>query len=352
MGLLYEKILRPAFFRMEPETAHDRGKTALMALSAVPPLCSLMARYNRESARPFELFGLEFPNRVGLAAGMDKDGEFPRAAAALGFGHVEVGTVTATAQPGNPRPRLFRFPEEGALINRMGFNNKGVDAMATRLAKHFPRGKRLIPVGVNIGKSKATALDKAVQDYITCFRRLAGQADYFTINVSSPNTQGLRELQTKAYLAELLSSLRSENVKLAKKLGHREHPMLLKIAPDLTFAEIDLVLELLLENKFSGIVATNTTTERPEGFPRDEKGGLSGLPLHRRSRGIINYIHKATEGKLPIIGVGGIDSPESAGASIDAGASLVQIYTSWVYRGPFHAAKLARSLKAREEVWI
>ncbi len=339
---------------MEPEQAHDRGRTALMALGSFPPLCALLRRYNRiRSDKPVRLFGLTFPNRVGLAAGMDKDGEFTRAVEALGFGHAEVGTVTPEAQPGNPRPRLFRHPEQGALVNRMGFNNKGAAAMARTLAKAYPKGRRSMPVGVNIGKAKATSLDHAIEDYLACFRSLADQADYFTINISSPNTQGLRELQTQSHLRELLNRIREVNRSHAKKLGHPPHPLLLKIAPDLEFRELDTILEVLLELEYDGIIATNTTVDRPTGFPSKESGGLSGGSfLRRKSTAIVNYIHLATQGKLPIIGVGGVDSPESAGEKLDAGADLVQLYTGWVYRGPFLARDLARALKSRDQDWI
>lgn len=354
MGLIYEKIVRPALFRMEPEQAHDRGRTALMAMGAVPMLCNLVRRYNlvRED-KPVKLFGLDFPNRVGLAAGMDKDGEFPKAIEALGFGHAEVGTVTPEGQPGNPRPRLFRYPEHNALINRMGFNNKGAQSMLNALSKHYPKGKRGMPLGVNIGKAKTTSLEQAADDYLACFRKLADQADYFTINISSPNTQGLRDLQTGAYLRDLLRTLRDENLSYAKKLGHEPHPLLLKIAPDLSFKEIDQIITVLLDLHYDGIIATNTTIARPTGFSSNETGGLSGGAfIRKRSTDVINYIYKATEGKLPIIGVGGIDSAESAGEKIDAGASLVQIYTGWVYRGPFFARELAKALKAKGEDWI
>ena len=354
MGFIYEKIVRPAFFKMEPEQAHDRGRNALMAMGAVPMLCQLVRRYNLvKEDKPVKLFGLEFANRVGLAAGMDKDGEFPKAIEALGFGHAEVGTVTPEGQPGNPRPRLFRYPEHNALINRMGFNNKGAKNMLNTLSKHYPKGKRNMPVGVNIGKAKTTSLENAVDDYLACFHQLVDQADYFTINISSPNTQGLRELQTETYLRDLLSALRDENRAHAKKLGHDPHPLLLKIAPDLNFKEIDQIIAVLLDLQYDGIIATNTSTARPTGFPSKETGGLSGGSfLRRRSTDVINYIYKATEGKLPIIGVGGIDSAESAGEKIDAGASLVQIYTGWVYRGPFFARELAKALKAKGENWI
>lgn len=354
MAPVYENLIRPILFRMEPEQAHDRGRSLLMALGVFPSLCGLLRGYNliREE-KPIRLWGLEFPNRVGLAAGMDKDGEFPRAIEALGFGFSEVGTVTPKPQPGNSRPRLFRIPEKEALINRMGFNNKGAEAMAETLSRHFPKNKRRMPVGVNIGKGKATVLDHAVDDYLAGFRMLADQADYFAINVSSPNTEGLRDLQGCAYLRELLGALRAENVNHAKKLGRSTHPLLLKIAPDVSYRELDRILEISLENEFQGIIATNTTVERPPGFPSKESGGLSGGRfLAQRSTDMIRYIYQSTGGKLPIIGVGGVDSPESAGEKLDAGASLVQIYTSWVYRGPFHARVLAKALRARGADWI
>lgn len=354
MGAIYENIIRPALFRMDPEQAHDRGRTALMTLSALPPLCRLLRRFNQVCEdQPVELFGLEFPNRVGLAAGMDKDGEFPRAIEALGFGHTEVGTITPEAQPGNPRPRLFRHPEYGSLVNRMGFNNQGAEKMLKSLSRHYPKGKRGIPVGVNIGKAKTTSLEHAVDDYLSCFRKLAEQADYFTINVSSPNTQGLRDLQSEAHLRQLLGAIREENLSQAKKLGRKAHPLLLKIAPDLSFREIDQVLAVLMDLSYDGIIATNTTIQRPNGFPDRETGGLSGGAfIRRKSTEVINYIYKATEGKLPIIGVGGIDSPEAAGEKLDAGASMIQLYTGWVYRGPFFARDLAKALKSRGEHWI
>jgi dihydroorotate dehydrogenase len=355
MGAIYKNLIRPICFRMEPEQAHNRVAALLKLMSATPTLCALVRRYNQvREDKPVKLFGLEFPNRVGLAAGMDKDGEFVRAIEALGFGHAEVGTVTPQGQPGNPRPRLFRYPESETLINRMGFNNKGAEAMLHSLTKHYPKGKkRGIPVGVNIGKAKATALDQAVDDYLSCFRTLADQADYFTINISSPNTPGLRELQSADYLRDLLTTLRDENISYAKKLGHKPHPLLLKIAPDLTFSQIDQIVEVLLDLDYSGIIASNTTISRPAGFTSNETGGMSGgVDLAKRSNDVINYIYRATEGKLPIIGVGGIDSAESAGEKIDAGASMVQIYTGWIYRGPLFACELARALKSKGEDWV
>lgn len=354
MGCIYENIIRPILFKMEPEQAHDLGRAALIMLKGMPPVCSLFRWCNQiREDKPVKLFGLEFPNRVGLAAGMDKDGEFPGAVEALGFGHAEVGTVTPQAQPGNPRPRLFRYPEQQLLVNRMGFNNKGAETMLNNLSKYYPKGKRGMPVGVNIGKAKATSLDQAVEDYLASFRTLADQADYFTINISSPNTPGLRDLQSKGYLRDLLTTLGDENRHYAKKLGYQPHPLLLKIAPDLTYAEIDQIVEVLLDLDYAGIIATNTTVKRPRGFSSTETGGMSGGPdLQKRSNEVINYIHRATAGKLPIIGVGGIDSAAAAGAKMDAGASLVQLYTGWVFRGPFFAKVLAKALKSHGEDWI
>ena len=354
MGFIYENIVRPVLFKMEPEQAHDRGRTALMTMGALPTLCKLVRRYNQVCEdKAIKLFGLEFPNRGGLAAGMDKDGEFPRAIEALGFGHAEVGTVTPEGQPGNPRPRLFRYPGDKALINRMGFNNKGSKAMLRALSKNYPKGKRKMPVGVNIGKAKTTPLEEAVEDYLASFRTLTDQADYFTINISSPNTQGLRDLQGAAYLRDLLQTIRDENLSQAKKLGRDPQPLLLKIAPDLTFKEVDEILAVLLDLNYDGIIATNTTIQRPSSLTNAEMGGLSGgKMIRKRSNDVIKYIYKATEGKLPIIGVGGIDSVEAAGEKIDAGASMVQVYTGWVYRGPFFARELAHALKSKGEDWI
>ena len=255
-------------------------------------------------------------------------------------------------QPGNPQPRLFRYPEKEAIINRMGFNNLGADAMLKSLTKTYPKGKRHVPVGVNIGKAKTTPLEEASADYVACFRALADQADYFTVNISSPNTQGLRQLQSRQFLRQLLSDIQSANCAHAKKLGHAPHPLLLKIAPDLSFTEIDTVLEVLLELDYSGLIATNTTVARPEDSLKIRRGLSGGRYLRHRSTAVINYVYKATSGRLPIIGVGGIDSPEAVGEKIDAGASLVQIYTGWIYKGPFLPCALARALKAQDTAWI
>lgn len=340
-------------FRLDPEKAHDLGVTALDYLGRLPLLCRAMAACNQRGDKPIELFGLKFPNAIGLAAGMDKNGRFWRAASALGFGHVEIGTVTWHRQPGNDRPRVFRFPEDQAIINRMGFNNDGAEAIAERLKKSQRKPGEGIPLGINIGKSKITSLEQAVEDYVKSFHQLAEFADYFTINVSSPNTPELRKLQGKDHLGGLISELTGTNRSRAKKLGEKPKPMLLKIAPDLSFKEIEQILGTIDEYKLDGIITTNTTIQRTGRFAQvKETGGLSGKPLHQQAVKVVNYISRSTEGKLPIIGVGGIDSPDSAGAMMDAGAHLLQVYTGMVYRGPFIGKKLAIATSARRREWV
>ena len=354
MGYYYEHVVRPLLFRMDPEKAHDLGVTALDYLGRIGPLCRLMEAFNMvRSDKPVEAFGLQFPNAVGLAAGMDKDGRFWRAAPALGFGHVEIGTVTFQQQPGNERPRVFRYPESNAIINRMGFNNEGAEAVANRIKAHLGKKAARIPIGINIGKSRIVPIDQAVHDYLSSFNLLVEHADYITLNVSSPNTRDLRKLQQSDHLDALLGELSKANRNRARKLGIKPTPMLVKIAPDLGFSEIDAVLECIDKWELDGIVATNTTLSRPEGMGHaKETGGLSGSPLHNMSLKVVNYINRTTLGKLPIIGVGGIDSPGTAGAMVDNGATLVQIYTGMVYRGPFIAKPLARALAPRQSSWV
>ena len=352
MDLLYEKAARPIFFRLSPERAHELAVRALTVLGHLAPLRrALEAWAQLPAARfaPVEMCGLKFPNRVGLAAGFDKNAECWLAAAALGFGHVEIGTVTAQAQPGNPKPRVFRYPAEEAVINRMGFNNAGAAAVAARLARQPGPGRRRIPLGVNLGKTKIVALDQATADYLASFALLAGHADYLVLNVSSPNTPDLRKLQDEERLRELLGAIAAANRERAARPGHRRVPVLLKIAPDLTWPQIDAVLGAIAEFGLDGIVATNTTLARPGFFATvGEAGGLSGAPLRRRSTEIIGYIARQTGGRLPIIGEGGICDPVSAGEKLDAGATLVQIYTGMIYRGPFFARTLAWALADRD----
>lgn len=355
MGILYEKLLRPILFLQDPEKAHDSGIAALRLIKKLGALCWLMERWNLvRTQKPIELFGLTFPNPVGLAAGMDKNGVCWQAGAAFGFGHVEIGTITFQKQPGNPRPRIFRYLKEEAIINRLGFNNDGATAVAERLAKHMGRcKKRRTLLGINIGKSKTVPLENSAEDYLASFRLLADFADYFTINISSPNTPGLRKLQDKQLLRGFLSPLIEAKNDRAHKMGQRAIPMLVKIAPDLSFRQIDYILEVITELGFDGVVATNTTTKFPFHLSdMGETGGLSGKPLEKRSTQIVKYIHSATEGKLPIVGVGGIYDVESASRKMDAGAKLIQIYTGFVYRGPFTPKVIARGLANRNAEWI
>jgi dihydroorotate dehydrogenase len=354
MGFLYDRVVRPRLFHLDSERAHEIGVDALAFLAAFPPVCRILEARHRlpaNLARPIEAFGLKFPNAVGLAAGFDKNARAWPAAAALGFGHVEIGTVTAHAQDGNPKPRMFRYPEQEAVINRMGFNNEGAEAVAKRLSRKPGPGKRRIPLGVNLGKSKVTELKFATDDYLASFRVLADHADYLVLNVSSPNTPNLRELQDEDRLRELLGAVTTANRERAKQPGKSRVPLLLKIAPDLSFPQIDAVLGVIAEFSLDGIIATNTTLARP-GFFADvnQAGGLSGAPVRRRSTAIINYIARVTNGRLPIIGVGGITDAESAGEKLDAGATLVQVYTGMIYRGPFFAAEVARALAERQRV--
>lgn len=352
MGNYYETFVRPALFRQDSERAHERGVDAMALLGGLAPLRRTLEWWTARGtarARPIEAFGLRFPNAVGLAAGFDKNARAWPAAAALGFGHVEIGTVTALAQPGNPKPRMFRYPAEEAVINRMGFNNEGSEAVAVRLARQSPPGARRIPLGVNLGKSKATEIEQAAADYLVSFARLADFADYLVLNVSSPNTPNLRQLQDESRLRELLAAVTNANRVRAAEQGKRRVPILLKIAPDLTWPQIDAVLGVIAEYGLDGIIATNTTLARPGFFAAvTETGGLSGAPLTRRSTEIVGYIARATDGRLPIIGVGGIVDIESAAAKLDAGATLVQVYTGMIYRGPFFAADLARGLVERQ----
>ncbi len=352
MGAFYERILRPMLFRLDSERAHELAVHSMALLGHFGPVCRMLESLERlspASFRPVEAFGVRFPNAVGLAAGFDKNALAWPAAAALGFGHVELGTVTAVAQPGNPRPRMFRYPAQEALINRLGFNNEGSEAVAARLSRHPPSGKRRIPLGINLGKSRVADIDRAAQDYLASFARLADHADYVVLNVSSPNTPGLRQLQDEARLRELLAAVVGANAGRASLPGKSRVPVLLKIAPDLGFAQVDAVLAVVADHGIDGLVATNTTLARPGVFAGvSEEGGLSGAPLRRRSTEIVRYLARATDGRLPIIGVGGITDVDGAAEKMDAGATLIQVYTGMVYRGPFFAAELARSIADRQ----
>jgi dihydroorotate dehydrogenase len=337
--IIYRRVVRPLLYRLgkgDAEVAHERTLRGLARLRSVPGAVQALTRtYGTLDPRLARtVFGVRFPSPVGLAAGMDKNGLALPAWRGLGFGFVEVGTVTRYPQPGNAKPRLFRLVSSEAVINRMGFNNEGSEALAGRLAAYGELG---YPLGISIGKSKVTPLPEAVEDYVVSLRRLYRYGDYFAVNVSSPNTPGLRSLQDAGQLRELLAALRAEARSLAGAGGPK--PILVKIAPDLTEQAIDELLGVCTDEAVAGIIATNTTTGRSGLAPADatlsaETGGLSGRPLTELSRRTVEHIHAETGGALPIIGVGGILDPDDASRLIDAGASLVQLYTGLIYRGP------------------
>ncbi|CAN5203805.1 quinone-dependent dihydroorotate dehydrogenase [soil metagenome] len=340
MSLLWKKLVRPVMFRLDAEKAHDLGMAALR--SGLAAKLGLSGEQTVESPKVYgELvrFGLKFENPMGLAAGFDKNGVAVEQLAELGFGFVEVGTVTFEPQPGNPKPRLFRLPAEKALINRLGFNNDGAAAVAERLKK-LDR-KRCI-VGVNIGRNKEVANDQAVENYLNTFDRVSPFADYVAVNVSSPNTPDLRDLQRSVNLDALLRAIRQRN-------GGRV-PLLVKIAPDLSEADIESIVDICLSLGIAGIIATNTTISREGITPADTTrigaGGLSGKPLERRSTEVVSTIYRHAKGQIPIIGVGGIFDAHDAFNKVAAGASLVQAYTGFVYGGPGFAREINRGLAA------
>ncbi|THV30749.1 quinone-dependent dihydroorotate dehydrogenase [Glycomyces paridis] len=334
--MLYQNLARPVLFRIargDAERAHESTLRWLVRLSEQRQVRNALIKVNRPSA-PVTVFGVPFPNPVGLAAGMDKNGIAVGAWPALGFGFAEIGTVTAQPQPGNPKPRMFRMPRSQGIVNRMGFNNDGAQALAARLSA-APAVD--CPLGISIGKSKAVPLDGAIEDYLQSMRFLYPFADYFAINVSSPNTPGLRQLQDASSLRDLLGALRVEGERLAA--GRAQRPVLVKIAPDLTESAMSQLLEVCLEAGVAGVIATNTTLGRDGVDPSEdavaaEPGGMSGRPLTAVSREIVRFVHRETGGRLPIIGSGGVMTPDDAQAMFDAGASLVQIYSGLVYNGP------------------
>ncbi len=336
--MLYRSILRPMLFRLPPETAHELALTTLSKTLKPRSIRKLIERrYARQSFSQLERFGLKFSNPVGLAAGFDKNGIAVEELAALGFGFIEVGTVTHLPQPGNPQPRLFRLPLDGALINRQGFNNHGAAALAERLSKH-PADCVL---GINIGKSRAIELEEATEDYLASFELVYPHADYIAVNVSSPNTPNLRELQRADALEALVKALQQRNQELTKKDIKRQQPvpLLVKIAPDLSTHELEAIVDVTLRANLSGIIATNTTTSRedlrtPESVVKAcGVGGLSGTPLGRRSNEVIRTLYRLTKGRMTIIGVGGVFTAADAWEKICAGASLVQLYTGFIYQG-------------------
>jgi dihydroorotate dehydrogenase len=356
--MLYRHTLRPLLFNLagrDPEAAHVRVLGLLAWIARHPALTRALAVtsttvYGETRGLEREVFGLHFPNPIGLAAGFDKNGVAAVALAALGFGFVEIGTVTWHAQPGNPRPRLFRLPSDEALINHMGFNNEGALALAQRLAA-LPRTP--VPLGVSLGKSKVTPLEDAVADYLSTLDALYTYGDYFAVNVSSPNTPGLRALQERDRLDALLAALNTRLTERANEEGRQSpKPLLVKVAPDLDESALDAIVEVCLARGASGLIAVNTTLAR-EGLSarvppalRDEAGGLSGRPLQERALAVVRRLHQRAGDRLPIVGCGGIFTAGDARRMLDAGASLVQLYTGFIYEGPGVAHHIARGLSA------
>jgi dihydroorotate dehydrogenase len=334
---------RSVLFHLDPEAAHGLSIEAMRRVGDFAPLrAAVEATYGPPQCEPIELFGLTFPNRVGLAAGYDKDGDAWRGLASLGFGHIEVGTVTPDPQPGNPRPRIFRLVSDRSLINRMGFPGRGAAYVADKLQGRKPAG---LVLGVNIGKQKSTPLEEAARDYARLMEVFAPLADYLAVNISSPNTPELRRLQHGDYLQDLLSELTRRRGELADLLDRRV-PMLVKLAPDLEDEQLFAAVDIIRAAGIDGIIATNTTISR-EGVDHrlgGEEGGLSGAALTDMSTKFIRKIHHHTGGTVPIIGVGGVMSPEDAAAKIDAGASLVQIYTGLVYEGPGLVRRILKAI--------
>ncbi|MGD9588119.1 MAG: quinone-dependent dihydroorotate dehydrogenase [Pyrinomonadaceae bacterium] len=335
MPQFYENIFRPLLFRLDPEAAHEAGgKMLAWLLQGERAQRLAKKRYGFAFDPPLERFGLKFSNPVGIAAGFDKNGTLAGPLSALGFGFVEVGTVTLRPQEGNPRPRLFRLPEDRALVNRLGFNNDGAKAVAERLA----RLDRNCVIGVNIGKNRDVPNEEAAANYVETFEIVHRVADYITVNISSPNTPGLRELQNEVLLSDLLTALQSRNREMGVK------PLLVKVAPDLDDDGIDAIAEACVEHAIAGIIATNTTVSRDGLRTRDPErfgsGGLSGRPLAARTDQVISRIFRRTSGRLPIIGVGGIFSAEDAFEKVRCGASLLQAYTGFVYGGPGFAREV------------
>lgn len=331
---MYKHIIRPLLFKLSPERIHSLVAGSIKISFRIPGVKYLVSSLFSKSSPVLEreVFGLKFKNPIGLAAGFDKNAELFSDFSAFGFGFIEVGTITPKPQPGNPKPRSFRLVKDKALINRMGFNNKGLYSAKSKLSKRKPSN---IKIGGNIGKNTATPNDLAINDYIFCFKELYNHVDYFVVNISCPNIANLRDLQDRDSLRNILQTI-------CKYRNEQEHyrPVLLKISPDLSFSQVDETIEIVMSVGVDGIVATNTTTSRsnlvtpPEKVTEIGNGGLSGFPLSKRSTEVIRYIHHKTQGKLPIIASGGVMSPNDAIEKLNAGASLVQVYTGFIYEGP------------------
>ncbi len=344
--VLYKKFIRPLLFMGDPEKTHER---TLALLSKITPLEGVLERlFSIQDPRlQVKIDSLTFPNPVGLAGGFDKNAVAVRTIASFGFGFMEIGAVTALAQPGNPKPRLYRLPEDQALINRLGFNNEGAVVIAQRLRALRENGKPLkIPLGINLGRSKIVQTQDAVADFLSAFDQVFPYGDFFTLNVSSPNTPQLRDLQEKNLLRGLLQAIQGKNRELSARLGQRPKPILVKIAPDMEFSQADDIIDVAMSEKISGVIATNATAFLRETLisGSQEPGGLSGKPLRCLATSFVRHLYRAVGGKLPIIGVGGIFSAEDAYEKITAGATAVQIYTGFVYEGPVAVKRINQGL--------
>jgi dihydroorotate dehydrogenase len=347
MSMLYKSLIRPLLFRKDPEQSHEMMLGLLARMEFL--YGTLEDFYKVEDERlAVKIGSLTFSNPVGLAGGFDKNVTAPKMISAFGFGFMEVGAITAQAQPGNPKPRLYRLLEDNALINRLGFNNEGAAAIAIKLDRLRARnGRPKIPLGMNIGRTKIVETKDAVGDFLSCFEQLFPHGDFFTLNVSSPNTPNLRDLQEKNLLRELLSAVQEKNRELSARADIGLKPVFVKIAPDMEFAQVDEIVEVVEQVKLAGIVATNATAFMRDGLKSPngpQPGGLSGRPITQMVTNFIAHIYRTTQGRLPIIGVGGIFNAQDAYEKITAGANAVQIYTGWVFEGPGAVKQINRGL--------
>jgi dihydroorotate dehydrogenase len=346
--MLYKSLIRPLLFRKDPEESHEM---ILHLLAKGERFSGMLERFYRidDPRLKVKVGPLTFPNPVGLAGGFDKNALAPRTIASFGFGFMEIGAITAQAQPGNPKPRLYRLTEDDALINRLGFNNEGATAIAAKLDRLRARGGLpKIPLGMNIGRTKIVETKDAVTDFVACFERLYFYGDFFTLNVSSPNTPNLRDLQEKSLLRDLLSVVQEKNRELAGSTKIEPKPVFVKIAPDMEFSQVDEIIEVVERARLTGIVATNATAfmretlKSPSG---QEPGGLSGRPITAKVTAFVSHIYKSTRGRLPVVGVGGIFNAVDAYEKIKAGASAVQVYTGWIYEGPGAVKRINSGLR-------
>ena len=344
---MYKHMLRPLLFRFDPEFIHELTVEWLSRAGKLPPVLALLKRiYNRGTADlPVELMGIQFPGPVGLAAGLDKDARCISALSSFGFGHIELGTVTPKPQPGNPRPRLFRIPEHQAVINRMGFNSGGIHPFLENIAST----RKTIPLGINLGKNAITPIEQAADDYVSGLRQLYLYADYFAINISSPNTQNLRDLQSEEALDALLDRIMNTRHELTEEF-QRKIPIAVKIAPDVDNSNIPALARLLIKHSVDAVIATNTTIDHTavsDSQHAAETGGLSGKPLRDRANEVVALLYSELHGEVPIIGVGGIFSAEDAWQRLIAGAEMVQVYTGFIYNGPGVVSDIVNGLAKR-----